>query len=171
MFLVPRRLRPRRPLGRARASIGRGPSPSLPSRSSRPPRPPAGIRSGNRPSRCHIRSISAFALPKPFFRPSPPSEGGWRGGDGAGRRTSSPRRVGEPAAWLRRGGPMYVCVRICDGSFFPLPYSRASGARLKDICQALCPNTKVELFSMPFGGTVDQSASLTGARYSASRTP
>jgi hypothetical protein len=60
---------------------------------------------------------------------------------------------------------MYVCVKTCDGSFFPLPYSRASGATLEEVCQALCPNADVSLYTMPFGGTIDEGVSSTGSPY------
>jgi hypothetical protein len=56
-------------------------------------------------------------------------------------------------------------VKTCDGSFFPLPYSSAHGATLGEMCQALCPNAEVALYTMPFGGTIDLGVSETGASY------
>jgi hypothetical protein len=55
-------------------------------------------------------------------------------------------------------------VRACDGSFFPLSYvgDRDSLAKL---CQALCPNAETQLYSMPFGGTIEQSVSMSGLPY------
>jgi Protein of unknown function (DUF2865) len=64
-------------------------------------------------------------------------------------------------------GSVYVCVKTCDGGFFPLPYSGASGLTREEICQALCPNAKVALYTMPFGGTIDQGVSSTGSPYTA----
>jgi hypothetical protein len=64
-------------------------------------------------------------------------------------------------------GSYAVCVRTCDGSFFPVSYSGA-GSRadsLEDVCRALCPNADVALYSFPFGGTVDEAASPTGEPY------
>ena len=64
-------------------------------------------------------------------------------------------------------GSYAVCVRTCDGSFFPVSYSGA-GSRadsLEDVCRALCPNADMALYSFPFGGTVDEAASPTGEPY------
>jgi Protein of unknown function (DUF2865) len=61
-----------------------------------------------------------------------------------------------------------VCVRKCDGAFFPVSYfgidSRAD--TLEQVCQSLCPNAEVTLYSFPFGGTIDEAVSLTGEPYS-----
>jgi hypothetical protein len=65
-------------------------------------------------------------------------------------------------------GSYAVCVRTCDGSFFPVSYSGA-GSRadsLEEVCRALCPNADVALYSYPFGGTIDEAASATGEPYS-----
>ncbi len=67
-----------------------------------------------------------------------------------------------------RAGSYAVCVRTCDGSFFPVSYSGA-GSRadsLEEVCRALCPNTDVALYSFPFGGTINQAVSAsTGQPY------
>ena len=61
-------------------------------------------------------------------------------------------------------GSYAVCVRTCDGSFFPVSYVGASG-RLEDVCRSLCPNADVQLYSFPFGGTIEQAVSISGERY------
>jgi hypothetical protein len=64
-------------------------------------------------------------------------------------------------------GSYAVCVKTCDGSFFPVSYSGA-GSRadsLEDVCRSLCPNADVALYSFPFGGTIDEAASPTGEPY------
>ena len=61
-----------------------------------------------------------------------------------------------------RAGSYAVCVRTCDGSFFPVSYSGA-GSRadsLEEVCRSLCPNADVALYSFPFGGTIDQAVSV-----------
>ena len=66
-----------------------------------------------------------------------------------------------------RAGSYAVCVRTCDGSFFPVSYSGA-GSRsdsLEEVCRSLCPNADVALYSFPFGGTIDEAVSSTGERY------
>ncbi len=66
-----------------------------------------------------------------------------------------------------QAGSYAVCVRTCDGSFFPVSYSGA-GSRadsLEEVCRSLCPNADVALYSFPLGGTIDQAVSSTGERY------
>ena len=66
-----------------------------------------------------------------------------------------------------QAGSYAVCVRTCDGSFFPVSYSGA-GSRsdsLEEVCRSLCPNADVALYSFPFGGSIDQAVSSTGERY------
>ena len=64
-------------------------------------------------------------------------------------------------------GSYAVCVRTCDGSFFPVSYSGA-GSRadsLEEVCRSLCPNADVQLYSFPLGGTIGQAVSTAGERY------
>ncbi len=64
-------------------------------------------------------------------------------------------------------GSYAVCVRTCDGSFFPVSYSGA-GSRsdsLEEVCRSLCPNADTQLYSFPFGGTINQAVSSTGEPY------
>ncbi len=66
-----------------------------------------------------------------------------------------------------RAGSKAVCVRSCDGSFFPVSYS-ASGGRLQgleDMCRALCPNADVSLYTYPASGQIEQAVSISGAHY------
>jgi Protein of unknown function (DUF2865) len=88
----------------------------------------------------------------------------------ARRREEAPRREArkrERRGVAKLGGSYTVCVRTCDGSFFPVSYtgaaSRADG--LEAVCRSLCPNADVALFSFPFGGTIDQARSSTGEPY------
>jgi hypothetical protein len=86
--------------------------------------------------------------------------------DHGDQRQSAPS--GEKGPVQAHSGSYAVCVRTCDGSFFPVSYSGA-GSRadsLEDVCRALCPNADMALYSFPFGGTVDEAASATGQPYS-----
>ncbi|WP_230531799.1 DUF2865 domain-containing protein [Microvirga roseola] len=49
------------------------------------------------------------------------------------------------------GGGRLICVRTCDGSFFPL--SNAPGGRqgADEMCQSLCPGTETRAFAYPGG--------------------
>jgi hypothetical protein len=66
-----------------------------------------------------------------------------------------------------QAGSKAVCVRSCDGGFFPISYS-AIGDRLEglaDMCHALCPNADVSLYTYPATGDIEQAVSIDGARY------
>jgi hypothetical protein len=91
------------------------------------------------------------------------------------RRTAEPRRMRRVALRfdLRSerpkrgafGGSYVVCVRACDGSFFPVPYFGGNPSDLQKVCQSLCPNATVALYSLPFGGTIDEAMSINGEPY------
>lgn len=72
------------------------------------------------------------------------------------------RRTGERRT--AAGGGSFVCVRACDGGFFPVPYVGDRNSLAK-ICQALCPNADVQLYSMPVGGKIDDAVSVSGRSY------
>src|SRR5579871_6112353 len=80
----------------------------------------------------------------------------------ASRDARSRRLAGELT--IASGGSYLVCVRSCDGGFFPVSYvgDRESLAKL---CQALCPQAETQLYSMPFGGTIEESVSMSGMPY------
>jgi len=63
------------------------------------------------------------------------------------------------------GGSYVVCVRACDGSFFPVSYLGGDAASLERVCRSLCPNTAVALYSLPFGGVIDEAVSAAGEPY------
>jgi hypothetical protein len=69
-------------------------------------------------------------------------------------------------------GSKAVCVRTCDGSFFPVSYS-AGGSRLdelQDMCRALCPNADVSLYTYSPSADIETAVSISGARYMDSPT-
>lgn len=76
-----------------------------------------------------------------------------------------------PTGEARAGGKA-VCVRSCDGAFFPVSYSASSGRldSLAEICRALCPNAEVTLYTLPVSGEIEQAVSINGARYMDSPT-
>ena len=71
-----------------------------------------------------------------------------------------------PTGEARAGGKA-VCVRSCDGAFFPLSYSASGGGldSLAEMCRALCPNAEVTLYTYPVSGEIEQAVSINGARY------
>jgi hypothetical protein len=86
----------------------------------------------------------------------------WRGPPA--RRWAGETRTVALARTGAVGGPYFVCVRACDGGFFPVPYVGDRDSLAK-ICQALCPNAETRLYSMPFGGTIQDSGSTSGLPY------
>jgi hypothetical protein len=75
----------------------------------------------------------------------------------------------QPEEGKSRGGSQAVCVRTCDGGFFPLTISARSADedQLKELCQALCPNTEVSVYTKSPNAAIETAASLgEGASYS-----
>jgi hypothetical protein len=62
------------------------------------------------------------------------------------------------------GGSQAVCVRTCDGGFFPLPLSarQSDPDQLTGLCQALCPNAPVSVYTRSPNQDISTSLSLTG---------
>ena len=69
-------------------------------------------------------------------------------------------------------GSKAVCVRSCDGSFFPVSYSAGGGRldELQDMCRALCPNADVSLYTYSPSADIETAVSISGARYMDSPT-
>jgi len=76
-----------------------------------------------------------------------------------------PAAIDDPA----RGGSKLVCVRTCDGGFFPLATSaRRSGPEgVADMCRALCPNVETKPYTYFSSADIDQAVSLDGTPYKA----
>ena len=74
----------------------------------------------------------------------------------------------DDASPRKLGGERLVCVRGCDGYFFPLHNLPANGkSDADDMCKALCPAAEAAAYSMPSGEDADmaQAVSLRGKRY------
>jgi len=65
------------------------------------------------------------------------------------------------------GGALAICVRQCDGGFFPVSYSarRANLDELTALCKALCPNAEVALYTKSPWGELDSAVSINGDSY------
>ena len=63
-----------------------------------------------------------------------------------------------------RGGSQAVCVRECDGGFFPLDHSvrQSDPDQLTGLCQALCPNTAVSVYTRSPNQQISTAVSLDG---------
>ena len=65
------------------------------------------------------------------------------------------------------GGSQAVCVRTCDGGFFPLGISaRHDHEDLKQMCQALCPGTETQVYTRSPNAEISSAATLDGKPYS-----
>lgn len=62
----------------------------------------------------------------------------------------------------RQGGAYNVCVRTCDGYFFPLANSPGGRGGQDEMCQALCPGAETLAFGMSSGGDIQNAMSRTG---------
>lgn len=58
-----------------------------------------------------------------------------------------------------------ICVRKCDGYFFPLAGASGSAASDGELCRAQCPNADVEVFVSPAYGDLKYGVSLSGTPY------
>ncbi|MGJ0508597.1 MAG: DUF2865 domain-containing protein [Methylocystis sp.] len=65
------------------------------------------------------------------------------------------------------GGPMAICVRSCDGGFFPITYS-ARHAQLEDLgalCKAMCPGAEAKLYTQSQWKGLESAVSIDGEPY------
>ncbi len=73
-----------------------------------------------------------------------------------------------PVPGLRPGTYRTLCVRTCDGYYFPISFSTSSHlfGRDRQICESMCPGTDVELYyhSVP-GQESEDMVSLDGQPY------
>ena len=64
-----------------------------------------------------------------------------------------------------RGGAQVVCVRTCDGAFFPMNNLPDGREGANELCQALCPGTEAAAYSMPYGDdALRHAATIKGSR-------
>jgi hypothetical protein len=73
--------------------------------------------------------------------------------------------IAEPAPLEATRGTRLVCVRTCDGFFFPLQNEPQGRATNRDLCRALCPNAEVNVYRAPRDGGIEQAVSETGQPY------
>lgn len=96
--------------------------------------------------------------PDPTLRSRDPDEEDRRKKRDAERSDGEGRRVG--------GGRMPICVRTCDGYFFPVNYQGAED-QYAELCRASCPGATAEMYWMSAGADLDTAVSGRGAPYSA----
>lgn len=68
----------------------------------------------------------------------------------------------------RLGGRTAVCVRSCDGFFFPINFEGISARDdYEAVCRTLCPASDTQVFFMRLGGDIATAAARDGQPYSA----
>ncbi|MCE4222988.1 DUF2865 domain-containing protein [Methylobacterium sp. C25] len=65
---------------------------------------------------------------------------------------------GSPLQQTARGGHKVICVKTCDGSYFPMNNLPDGRGGADEMCQALCPGTQAVAYSMPEGDEALRSA-------------
>ncbi|WP_096487532.1 DUF2865 domain-containing protein [Methylorubrum populi] len=64
-----------------------------------------------------------------------------------------------------RGGAQVICVKTCDGSYFPMANLPDGRGGADEMCQALCPGTEAVAYSMPHGDeALKYAATIKGSR-------
>lgn len=58
-----------------------------------------------------------------------------------------------------------VCVRTCDGFFFPLPSALTDARDAANLCQAQCPAAPTAAFFKPEGASIESAFSADGQPY------
>jgi hypothetical protein len=66
-----------------------------------------------------------------------------------------------------RGGPMAICVRGCDGGFFPITYTAKTSQfdNLNALCKAMCPGAEAKLYTQSQWKGLDSAVSIDGQPY------
>ncbi len=65
------------------------------------------------------------------------------------------------------GGPMAICVRSCDGGFFPITYT-AKRSQIEDLdalCKAMCPGAEAKLYTQSQWKGLESAVSIDGEPY------
>ena len=82
--------------------------------------------------------------------------------DSAAATKPAPRRP--PPGPLTSRRP--VCVRLCDGYFFPLSSAGANAGENQEACSNLCPGAATAVYDLlPGSDRIEDAVSATGARY------
>lgn len=66
---------------------------------------------------------------------------------------------------IRFGAGMPVCVRTCDGFFFPLSNSPGGRDNQAEMCAALCPSAEMQVFYMSGNGEIESAVGRGGQSY------
>lgn len=73
------------------------------------------------------------------------------------------KKHSEPSP-VATGGERLVCVRTCDGYFFPVENKPSGSANTASLCRALCPNAEVAVYKAPRDGGIETAVAETGGK-------
>ena len=74
--------------------------------------------------------------------------------------------LGDEGDGNAHGGSQVVCVRTCDGGFFPMGLSSRHGQdSLNEMCSALCPGTEAAVYTRNPDNDIKTAVSLDGKPY------
>jgi len=84
--------------------------------------------------------------------------------EGPGGVVLNPGDPGYDGEWRAQGGSEAICVRQCDGGFFPVSYSAYRGnlQDLNSLCQAECPNAEASVYTKSLWRDVETAVSIDG---------
>jgi len=90
----------------------------------------------------------------------------------AGKTRHKPRRAHlarakKPETVAALPHPDAVCVRLCDGYFFPLPAAAGDAASQAASCDSLCPDAPTQVYYRRGSDRIEDSVSAAGRPYSA----
>jgi hypothetical protein len=87
--------------------------------------------------------------------------------EGPGGVVLNPGDPGYDGEWRAQGGSEAICVRQCDGGFFPVSYSAYRGnlQDLNSLCQAECPNAEATVYTKSLWRDVETAVSIDGEPY------
>ncbi len=87
--------------------------------------------------------------------------------EGPGGVVLNPGDPGYDGDWHAQGGSEAICVRQCDGGFFPVSYSAYRGnlQDLNSLCQAQCPNAEAMVYTKSLWRDVETAVSIDGEPY------
>lgn len=81
----------------------------------------------------------------------------------------NPNIMDDGAEKRRQGGNKAICVRTCDGGYFPLGNvdRNENLDALQALCSAQCPNTEAKLFTTRDTDNISDAVALDGSTYTA----
>jgi hypothetical protein len=93
--------------------------------------------------------------------------GGRGGGDDVQMPLEEPPDGLDPMEQGPARGSKAVCVRLCDGAFFPLSYSagRRDNDQLTELCRAQCPYAQTSVYTYSPSRDIVDAVSLSGEPY------